>query len=115
MDKLIEEVKQLVEAEYGRSSARYGLTHNSDHEAFAVLLEEFQEAEDEVRFCGSAIERLWKRIKDDSHNDLKMESLALIKTKALLGACELIQVAAMAKKASITICDRAAVDEFKGE
>lgn len=115
MEKLIEEVTQLVEAEYGRAGARYGLTHHSDHEAYGVLLEEFQEAEEEVRLCGSALELLWKKIKRDSHDDRKMESLSLIQTKALLGACELIQVAAMAKKSAITICDRRAVDEFKGE
>lgn len=115
MEKLIEEVKELIEREYGRAGARYGLTHHSDHEAYAVLLEEFNEAEDEVRFCSSALEAFWKKVKKDANDDSKMKPLSLIYSNALLGACELIQVAAMAKKSSITICDRNAIEEFKGE
>ena len=104
MVKLIDEVKECIESEYGRAGAQYGLVHHSDHESYAVLLEELQEAEDEVRFCGSALEKFWELVKQDCKADaFKVNSLDLVYTKALLGACELIQVAAMAKKASLTI------------
>lgn len=116
MKKLIEEVKELIEREYGRASAQYGLTHHSDHEAYAVLLEELEEAKDEVRFCESAVQKFWEQIKKDVKcQPFKLNSLELVYNNALMGACELIQVAAMAKKASITICDKGAVNEFRGE
>lgn len=115
MHKLLEEVKELIEREYGRASAIHGLTHTSDHQSYAVLLEEFEEAKEEVNLCQSCIEKFWELVKSDSPDYQKMNDLRLVYSKALFGACELIQVAAMAKKASITICDRGAIEEFKGE
>lgn len=116
MTKLVNEVEELVECEYGRAGAQHGLIHHSDHEAYAILLEELEEAKDEVRFCESALTRFWDQIKRNvKSEDSKLNSLNLVYNNAILGACELIQVAAMAKKAAITVCDRNAVKEFKGE
>lgn len=115
MEKLIEDVKKLIECEYGRAGARDGLTHHSDHESYAVLLEQVQEAEDELRLCESALIKFWEQIKKDANDNSKVKSLSLIHSNALLGACQLIKVAAMAKKSCITICDRNAIEEFKGE
>ena len=48
MEKLIQEANELVEREYGRAGDRYGLTNHSDHESYAIILEELQEAKAEV-------------------------------------------------------------------
>lgn len=116
MEKLVDEVKECIEREYGRAGAKYGLTHNSEHESYAILLEEMEEAEDELKLCKSALEKYWNQVKTDLKVDkFKLDSLNVVYSRALLGACELIQVAAMAKKASLTICDKNAIKEFKGE
>ena len=116
MDKLIEEVKELVEKEYGRASAHYGPTHNSDHESYAILVEEIEEAEEEIHLMNSALTKFWQYVKDNStYVPFRLNSLKLVYDRAMYGACELIQVAAMAKKAQMTILDKAAADEFKGD
>lgn len=116
MDKLIEEVKELIEKEYGRASVEHGPKHHSDHEAYAVILEELDEAKDEVRFCQSALDKFWQYVKDDNNYlPFRLNGMKLVYEKALLGAFELIQVAAMAHKAQITINDRMYEDKHKGD
>lgn len=115
MDKLIVEAQECVEREYGRAGAKFGLTNNSDHESYAVLLEEMQEAQDESLSAEQTLNYLWKLIKRNAPDNKKYELLKNLETRALLAACEFIQVAAMAKKAAITVCDRASVQVFKEE
>lgn len=115
MGKLINEVSECVEREYGRAGAKFGLTNHSDHESYAVLLEEFQEAKVDVDTFGSQLELFWELTKGDDTDDRKYHLLKQMQNMAIFGACELIQVAAMAKKAAITVCDRGAVTEFRGK
>ena len=113
MNKLIAEVTELVEREYGRAGAKFGLTNHSDHESYAVILEELQEAEQEVATFKKALNDFWLFVKHDYVDHDKFVECKEMEHRALLAACELIQVAAMAKKASITICDRGAAEEIK--
>lgn len=115
MQKLIEEVKELVEREYGRAGAKFGLTNNSDHESYAVLQEELEEAQDEMVFLEQALKKFWFTVRQDQVDDTKLWRLKDVQKRALLAACECIQVAAMAKKASITVCNRAATKEVARE
>ena len=115
MDKLIEEVQECVEREYGRAGAKFGLTNHSDHESYAIMLEEFQEALEEVGDVNRQLSIFWGDTKCNAFNDKKLDICKKIENSALLAACEFIQVAAMAKKAAITLCNRAAAKEFKGE
>lgn len=113
MTKLIEEVKELVERERGRAGAQFGLTNNSDHESYAVLLEEFQEAQTEVDTVDDKLSVFWGLVKANGSPETKFNVLKSMEDTAILAACELIQVAAMAKKAEITVCDRISVKEMK--
>lgn len=107
MEKLMQEVAYSILKEYDRASEEYGPIHNSDHEAYAVLLEELEEAKNDVRFCSSAMESLWSAVKNKHCIDsVKIDKLKLIHECAMLGACELIQTAAMAHKAIRTIEER---------
>lgn len=103
MDRLIAEMSECVEAEYIRASVKYGPVHASDHESYAILLEELQEAMDEVDSAQDFLEMFWTLVKGNDTDVLKKIRLSQLQRSALLGACELIQVAAMAKKASLTI------------
>lgn len=115
MDKLMKQVGQFVEEEYGRAGARFGLTNNSDHESYAVILEELQEAEQELAESKKALQDFWHCTKHNFSDSDKIIQLEHLYNRAFWGACEMIQVAAMAKKAFMTVCDRGAVQEFKGE
>ena len=115
MTKLIEEVKELIEKEYGRAGAKFGLTNHSDHESYAILLEELEEAKNEMYSLEKYMKEFWEQVKGDFAPYGKFTCCQDMERRALLCACEMIQVAAMAKKASLTICDRAAVVEVRVE
>lgn len=113
MNKLIEEVTELVEREYGRAGAKFGLTNHSDHESYAILLEEFEEAQNEMYGADKYLKEFWELVKGEYNSYGKLTCCKDMERKALLCACEMIQVAAMAKKAALTLCDRGATAELK--
>lgn len=115
MQKLIAEVTECVEREYGRASAKFGPINNSDHESYAILLEELDESKDEIFHVEGHLNALWDYVKRNQHDVVKVQECVNIERTAILAACELIQVAAMAKKAGITICNRNASAELCNE
>ena len=111
MDKLIQDVKALVADEYHRASMKFGETNNSDHESYAVLLEEMEEAKVEVADVEHQLQKFWEMTKSNEDDLSKYSRLLEMERRAVLAACELIQVAAMAAKASATVsCRNIAVD-----
>lgn len=97
MKELKEAVRALMREEYERAAERFGESFNSPHEAYAVILEEAQEAGLELMDLKYAIDLFWESVKKDDteHQD----SLRNIEKCALNAAYECIQVAAMAYKA----------------
>lgn len=98
MDQLIREVTNLVGEEYQRAAAKFGPKNNSPHEGYAVLLEETEEAQEQVAVLQSKMDAFWLTVKADA-TDAQGTYLDDIKRAAILGASELIQVAAMVDKA----------------
>ena len=98
MDQLIKSVSDLVGEEYQRAAAEHGGAANTPHEGYALIKEEEEEAADQMSTISLKVTNLWWAVKRD---DLASQQLHLseIRTAAILGACELIQVAAMADKA----------------
>lgn len=98
MKKLKNNVKELVEEEYIRASEKFGAKHNSMHEAYAVILEEIEEAKLEVGLVDEFIKKYWEATK---HNAPQMgkNKIQNLYEYALNAACKYIQVAAMAHKA----------------
>lgn len=103
MQKLIKEVKSLVQNEYHRAMTKFGATNNSDHESFAILEEEVEELRDDFGPLTDGAMKFWELVKSDASDDKKKETLERIKHYAIFAACEAIQVAAMAYKAQQTI------------
>ena len=114
MDKLLTEVTESIEREYGRAGAKFGLTNHSDHESYAILLEEMDEAHDEFTNCHIQMEHFWDQVKGNQEDYSKHHCLTRMYTYALYAACEMIQVAAMAKKAALTVAERGMVNELVG-
>jgi lipopolysaccharide biosynthesis regulator YciM len=107
MEKLIKSVQAIKEEEYRRAAQKFGPVNNSDHESFAVIFEEMQEAFDEVKNTDEAIERFWQMVKSREARDQDKQSvLTAVENSAIFAACEFIQVAAMAYKANRTIQQR---------
>lgn len=91
------EIIRAVEAEFNRIDIPEKKFH-SDHEAWAVLLEEVEELDLEADIIKHKVERLKEQIFLDSDDKSKLESLDHIYEHAVLAAAEAVQVAAVATK-----------------
>lgn len=94
-------IKQAVREEYKRAAEKYGPLHASSHEAYAVILEEAQEAEAELDELRRALTGYWNAVKDNNKIACGFR-LSDIGAAAEHLAAESIQVAAMAHKALLT-------------
>ena len=102
MDELLTEVQALADAEYERAAEKFGRVNNSRHESYAVILEEFEEAQDLLEIIKLDMEILWTNTKSNSERERILDHLKTIRTNAECAAAEWIQVAAMAYKAELT-------------
>ena len=69
MEQLIKSVKAIAKDEYDRAAAVHGRQHASQHEAYAVILEEFQETCEDVATLGNLItDNFWKNVRTDNLN-----------------------------------------------
>jgi len=97
MDKnQLELVLDFIDDELEYAMCIHG-PHNSHSEAYAVILEEVQEAEEEVVNINSLMDDYWDCIRDDDYEDLEDTKLQIFEG-CIRGIEELIQVAAMVKK-----------------
>lgn len=107
MEELIKSVVCAEFEEYGRASTKFGAVNNSDHESYAVLREEADEAVDVLEEVDNLTDAFFEMVKKNEEDEMKLEILNVIKHRAEEAAAESIQVAAMARKAIETIERRA--------
>jgi hypothetical protein len=88
------DIEKLVEEELVRANEKYPLFH-SPHEAYAVLLEEFEELKNEVDGMSIPLHGAWECVKMDVEMTHHIKALYNITAYAV---CEAIQVMAMCKK-----------------
>ena len=67
----------------------------SQHEGYAVILEEFDEAKEQLEAAELFLDHMWDSVRHDSPAKLSAESMMMFSINA---ACEAIQVAAMCRK-----------------
>lgn len=94
MNVVENEVRELVRKELAAANTRFP-AFASDHEGYAVVLEEYEEALKEMQSCELHIKRMWEKIMGNTNAD---ESVAALYAASIRGACEMIQLAAMARK-----------------
>lgn len=87
-------VTQLVADELRTANENYPL-FASNHEAYAVIKEELEEAEDELKEFKYHIENLWNMTKENLNCT---DQFDIMKRRAMLLAQEAIQLAAMCLK-----------------
>lgn len=97
MRELKAELNLAVSKEYTRANQNFPMFH-SNHEALGVIDEEVAEALHEIRDLKDVFSGYRAAVHGDNVPDMS-ECLADMIEVALLGACELIQVAAMCDKA----------------
>ena len=107
MEELIKSVVCAECEEYGRASVKFGAVNNSDHESYAVLREEADEAIDVLEDVDALTNVFFEMVKNNEEDKVKLDILNVIKHRAEEAAAESIQVAAMARKAIETIQRRA--------
>lgn len=98
MEELVKAISALVGEEYQRAAAEHGGAANTPHEGYALIKEEVEEAKEELAAVEEQLGFLWAEVKTDETEHIP-HYVDHIKRRAILGACELIQVAAMTDKA----------------
>lgn len=88
-------IHTLIQEELAEANKIHPL-FQSPHEAYAVILEELEEAEEELQWIRKQLGQMWSLIRQDCGAE---EILHQIKGHAVFAAQEIIQVGAMAQKA----------------
>lgn len=90
------DVKNITAKELSSSYEHFS-AFNSPHEGYAVILEEVEELQDEVKNIAVELKTWWSVVKnnDVDENDFILNG---IEEFAVNAACEAIQVAAMCRK-----------------
>jgi hypothetical protein len=98
VDKQTEvKINEAVTLEFVNAVQTYGAKYNSLHEAYAVLKEEVEEADDDFDFIKDYLNSLWTEVKGNDKKAVK-ESAYMIAYNAIELAKEAVQIAAVAKK-----------------
>lgn len=98
MEEIIRKINDLVAEEYERAAKKFGKQHHSQHEAYAVMAEENDEAMMETAITTRSLEEFWSNTKRNAEFANQSVVASSIYTHAVLAACEYVQVAAMAYK-----------------
>lgn len=91
------EIRDAIEAELVAANEK-NPPFASLHEAYAVILEEFEEANDEFMLCHEYLQKAWNCIKENNTQGA-LDYFVRLKYKAERLAMEACRVAAMAIKA----------------
>lgn len=91
-------IEELAAEELVDANAKHEPKFNSMHEAYAVLKEELEEMQEEVKRCDAFLDLVWRCVKAD--DDFGVErKLKDMKSFAVFAVQEGIQVIAMCDKA----------------
>lgn len=96
MEKLLKELRVMAREELERANHEFP-PFASDHEGYAVILEEFEEMNEEVAAAEKILGHVWRKVKVDTAEDAK-NMLIAAKGAFLQAAAEAIQAAAMCEK-----------------
>ena len=101
MDSIKCDVLQLTEKELAAANEKFPL-FNGKHEAYGVILEEFEEAQEEMQNLECMVGDYWKGTKENHSQEETRKELEAIYNTAVNLAVEAIQTAAMARKAIVS-------------
>lgn len=96
MEKLLKDLSVMARDELERANHEFP-PFASDHEGYAVILEEFEEMNEEVEAARRTLACIWRAVKTDAARDAK-NMLIAAKGAFLQAAAEAVQAAAMCDK-----------------
>ena len=96
MDKR-QTIEEAIKEELKSANEKFGDTFVSSHEAYAVLLEEIEEAKEDIEIINGRKDVYWYAVKN-GNKEMQANELEEIRKLAVNLASEAIQVAAMAVK-----------------
>ena len=96
MSTIKSDVEKLVQKELEAANQKFPVFH-SDYEGAAVIYEEVEEAESEMRGVNRHFDSAWYSVKTNERSR-SYQYMNKIKNRAVNLACEAIQLAAMAQK-----------------
>lgn len=102
MQTLIVPLNELAEKEYNRASSIHGDKFLTLHDGYGVIAEEVQESGDEVERIEAVMYQLLSAIRESRGKGI-VDYAAYIRDRAIDGAAELVQVAAMCIKMEKTV------------
>lgn len=102
IDPIMNELHQVLKAEYLRAKVDHGDTYHSPHEAWGVLMEEWDEVFDELEEAGERLGDIARGVRRGDAQGLA-QTFGSIQLFAMRAAAELIQVAAVCWKAVDTM------------
>ena len=96
MDHLLPGVDALVELEHKTIVEKWGEGYHSDHEGYAVMKEEIEEAQDELEIVKAWLDVVWDHIRDNKPVTINhIETCGRIAGRL---AAEAVQIAAVARR-----------------
>ena len=101
-EKAEESIYKAVAYELQNIVKDHGAVYASNHEAYAVLLEEAQEAREAQNFLAQRLESVWYGIRDNSKETVS-SNVCQVKEWALALAGEAVQCAAVCERFIETI------------
>ena len=96
-EKTEQKINEAVTLEIVNAVKVHGADYNSNHEAYAVLLEEVEEAEKALDYIKNHVAMIWDAVKVDNDNEVKSNS-RIIALDAVDLAKESCQIAAVCRK-----------------
>lgn len=90
-------INEAVVLELIRAVKVYGEDYHSNHEAYAVLLEEVEETERELDYIKNHMTMIWDAVKADNETEVKSNA-RIIALDAVELAKEAVQTAAVCRK-----------------
>lgn len=97
MDAVRKDIEELVQKELDSANSMFPL-FRSPHEGYAVILEELEEAEQEIKNARMYLDSAWHNIKHNRQDAITDRIVGELKHSAIKTAIEAVQVAAMAQK-----------------
>lgn len=90
-------ISEAITLEIVNAVKLHGAEYNSNHEAYAVLLEEVEEAEKVLDYIKNHVAMIWDAVKADDDNEVKANA-RIIALDAVEIAKEACQIAAVCRK-----------------
>lgn len=90
------EVREAIDKELSAAVAAHGINH-SFAEKYALMLEELEEAEEEIAEARRFLAMMWRQMRFNN-DEVTAQHASRVAQAAERAACECIQLAAMGKK-----------------